>query len=203
MTSTAVFIRTMQEIARFASTEITRRYITGVYVESHDGFAFVVATDGSALCARRIEHEDIKPMDGVIIPTDVLSQWKFKPKDPDVRATLTKQEDGSCIISDGSAARIFKPIDGTYPAWRRVTPEKASGEMARFDWGYMERFTKLGKALGLGTPRLMPNGLDPALVSFDKHPDIYAVLMPMRGDGEIASTSPLWAREGASLKIAA
>ena len=202
MTSTTVFLRTLQEIARFASTDMTRRYITGVYVESHDGFAFVVATDGSALCARRVDHEDITPMEGVIIPTDVLMQWKFKPKDPDLRATLTKQDDGNCILSDGSAARIFKPIEAHYPAWRRVTPETVNGVMSRFDWAYMDRFTKLGKALGLGTPRLMPNDLDPALVSFDKHPDIYGVLMPMRGDGEIAKSSPLWAREDA-LKIAA
>lgn len=201
MTSTAVFIRTMQEIARFAGKDDTRAYINGVFVENHDGFAIYVGTDGHRLCARRIEHEDIKPIGNFTIPHDVLQQWKFKPKDDDLRATLTQQPDGSCIISDGSAARMFKPVEGTYPEWRRVASVRASGEMGQYNWDYMIDFVKMGKALGLGHPRLMPNGIGPALVTFGKDEYAYGVLMPMRAD-DVATASPDWINT-TTLKIAA
>lgn len=201
MTSSTVFLRTLQELARFASNEDAREYLNGVYVENHDGYSIYVATNGHMLCARRIEDDEINAIGNFIVPTGVLKQCKFKPSDSDMRATLVMQPDGSCIISDETSARKFVPIDGTFPDWRRVATIKASGVPAQYNWAYMMEFVKMGKALGIGNPRLMPNGNDPALITFGQDGYAYGVLMPMRAD-DVATVTPDWINT-TPLKIAA
>lgn len=193
MTVSTIYLRSIQEVCRFAGNEATRPDLHGVYVENHDGSCNIVATNGHVLCVRRIVDPDIQPIGNVVIPPDVVNHWRFTKKAEDQKAALVNQGGGSFAITDGTVTRIFKSIE-KYPDWRRVVPTQASGEMGQFNWDYLSRLKKFGEALDIGSPALVPNGTnDPAIVRF-KDPYTFAVLMPMRADTP-AMEPPLWLTE--------
>lgn len=201
MTVSTIYLRTMFEVGRFASQETTRYYLNGVYLENHDGFSLYVATDGHTLIVRRIVDEAIKPIGNVIIPSDVVNHWRFAKKDDDLKAAIVSQSEGNFAIMDGTITRIFKGVEGTYPDWRRVVPALVTGEAGQFNWDYMVRFAKFGKAFGIGQGLLVPNGTnEPALIRYSD-PDAFGVLMPMRADTP-AKEPPLWLRETSTKKAA-
>ena len=201
MTVSTLFIRSLCEVARIIDATDTRHYLHGVFVESYDGYAIMVATDGHRLLARRIEDESIKPIPSFIMPAHVLKQWKFKPSDDDRKVGIISRSKGEFHVIDGDVTRSFKGVDGTYPDWRRVIPSSVNETWGQFNWEYMHDFAKIGKALGIGAPRLVMNGEGPALIKF-KDDDTIGVLMPMRADKPNA-IAPDWINHKPAIKAAA
>jgi hypothetical protein len=87
----------------------------------------------------------------------------------------------------------FKPVDGTFPDWRRVAPTQKTisedlGKIAQFNPAYVADMGKVAKAIAPTTrgavalPIVHHMGPGPAFVTFPGREDLFALLMPMRGE---------------------
>jgi hypothetical protein len=163
-----------------APKQDVRNYLTGVFVEIRPEQTIVVGTNGHWLFAARHCHEDCQGSEDLIIPRDT------------VETALKGNKDETLLLArlDGDewrlGALIFKPIDGTYPDWRRVVPETVSNENADFSPKYIAETSRALSIWNRVSPSsyvsgylLYPNGLSGA-VATGPDPDGFCVLMPQR-----------------------
>lgn len=174
----------------FVSTEETRYYLKGFYVEPvKDGGVILVATDGHMMAVARDEtgHAD-RPWI-CTLPKTVEKLIIGK------RSEDTVHFRGGNVEFGGITAKA-EPIDGTFPDWRRIIPPKiGKGAPATFNPGYLERFQKIGKMRSgwPGITVLAQSAADPATVLIEHMPEFYGVLMPMRGSADRAGQpAPDW-----------
>lgn len=107
------------------STEETRYYLNGIYFHARDGLLAGVSTDGHRLS---LYQTDIAwPVGGQIVPrgvTGVLSQLLAKAGDAEV--VVTSWADTTRLRIAGPGWSItFKTIDGTFPDYTRVIPQRS------------------------------------------------------------------------------
>jgi DNA polymerase III sliding clamp (beta) subunit (PCNA family) len=162
--------------ARFVSTEETRYYLKGVYVQHAAGGGLLyTATDGHRLFHA---HDLNAEMDG-----DARIVGITKPKFPAAwfKDSFLVWENG--VLSNESKTLLMPAaeVDGTFPEYTRVIPATTSGELAHFNYAYLADCQDAAKRCDLGTPFVHHNGEDPALITFD-HAPAFAVLMPLRMD---------------------
>lgn len=172
-----------------ASTEATRYYICGVYIDVSGDDVIAVAANGSTMIVSKLDIEGEKPVESFIIPADVLKAYRFKKRGKGL-AELTF--DGSmAAIEYNEQISQFKPIDGTFPQWRRVVP--AGGyepSMASYKSNDLKVFSDFGRTvLNDDKPSIVQNGSDQAFVKFSSA-DTFGVIMPMRM--ELNSSTPNW-----------
>lgn len=106
-----------------AAAKDVRFYLQGVHLEvCSNGDVHIVSTDGNVLfagliCAPNAQWTDTpqKCPWSMILPLDVVKA-AVKTKAPGV--TLTAMPDGRYMLAD----RVFAPVDGKFPDWRRVIP---------------------------------------------------------------------------------
>lgn len=183
--SAQIDFRILSAVSAFASTEATRYYLAGVSIEIEPRATIYVATDGSRLMAYRDELPAGAPDNDLIgqwiIPTTACKATKFK--NSFTLGRIVKQ-DGGFTLQYGDSGAFFKPVDGTFPAWRQIYPRgEASGQPGHFDWTQVATFSKFAKALDLPRPEIMHDGtFNPARISFNDD-RIAAVIMPWRASG--------------------
>lgn len=179
--------------ARFASTEETRYYLNGVYVEPHPcGGVNLVATDGHRLfIAYDAFGEATAP---AIVRLSKAALKACKPSASDrkhgVHCTLTVNIEGLATVLDNNGCVAASDrqtiIDGRFPDYRRVLPrtQDATGAPGSFNPKYLAEFAKAGSDLhpnGLGNIGL--RGADegaPHSVHWDGVENAMGVLMPVR-----------------------
>lgn len=156
-----------------ASTEQVRYYLNGVYV---DPTGFLVSTDGHRLFCAQIDLGDQSPFDGWIIPRDAIKQALNGYKGDTIEITQTRVGVVSC-----------RPIDGSFPDWRRVLPSDTPNNVpAQFNPAYVADFGKIGDLLsGKRKGEVLPcqihhNGDQPTPITFTADPSCFGVLMPIR-----------------------
>jgi DNA polymerase-3 subunit beta len=199
---TTLNLKTLAAVNLFASNESTRYYLNGVLVEARADHVMYVATDGHRMMAYR---ENLEPLEenaaprltgDFIIPSDVCKRLKPKSAKYSYQETanLTREGDAALRLTtlDGTA-HIFKPIDGTYPDWRRVVPETLSGNVTIeandkrasqgicFNPDYLVSFKKFAETTGTTYCGIACNGGDPAGIVFSDE-NAFGVLMPMRAE---------------------
>lgn len=166
-----------------ASSEESRYYLRGVHLATT---GHMVTTDGHRMFVARLTD---RPAADVIVPYDAVAA-ALK-----LAGARVKE-----IEIDLAANRIgqiqYTPVDGTFPNWRAVVPtgeempstkpELNDGpEQVRFNNRYVGDFEKMADILcgksTLGQSVLHPRSAShPALVTFGKRADCFAVLTPMR-----------------------
>lgn len=197
------------------STEETRYYLNGVYVQrAIDGAgALLVSTDGHRLlCVRDESATGDIPEGGVIVsavPAQVRSFKTSKQGRVDMTPlTLTLSDSKhapamDCELSEGDrplGSIYLHKIDGTFPDWRRVVPviNDEPQQTGNFNAAYVSDFADVGvelsKCIGGGRvtsmTMLCQRADAPALVRWDAAP-AFGVLMPLRVNAdEIAM--PAW-----------
>ena len=72
---------------------------------------WIVATDGSVIFAAKHTTDEVLDVHSVVIPRDALEAALKLDKQPDLNVTATHL-----------GAFAYKPVDGTFPNWRRVMP---------------------------------------------------------------------------------
>jgi hypothetical protein len=107
-----------------ASTEKeTRFYLCGVLVECRERSVTYAATDGHVLLSAHDALDDEADANAVlgdfIIPSDAIAKMKLSKRAQSDFETMTQGPDGTLIL----CGQAFKPIDGTFPDWRRVLPK--------------------------------------------------------------------------------
>ena len=164
-----------------ASTETTRYYLKGVHITGVDNMFNVVATDGKSLFAAL--QQDASETDAPLsftftIPLDICKlAVKAVGRNPVAVIELPQAnfESGRATI----AGIGFDAIEaGTYPDWRRVVPEKTTGETAHFDANLVAIWAKVGKVFK-SNPHFYHNGTGPAFITLGDD-NAFGLLMPMR-----------------------
>ena len=166
-----------------------RYYLNGVYFESSPNGLIAVATDGHRLLAINLPNEH---HEGVcaLIPR-ALIEIAIKTKMPEINISI----DGvNVTLSSAGQSTSGGLTEGKFPDYRRVIPERASGErIADFNNEYLVDFDKVAKLLNSSDlARVVQNGLSAAMVHFSDYNAI-GVVMPMRKEAiEGASYRPTW-----------
>lgn len=205
--------RALKAAAMCASSEETRYYLKGVYVETSAAGVTLTATDGHRLAAlnhaRHADDLDAPAAPSVIVPLHMIDKLKIGKRAPDYAtltidanvnpAKITLAFDGLSIVADA--------VDGTYPNARAVVrgafvPHKDdAGRMAHFNPAYVAAFGKMKELLTGNKPQLLQiyhNGPSPAVVDFlgvEETADGlrgFGVLMPCRAPENVlgALTAP-------------
>lgn len=201
-------VRALKAAALAVAKDETRYYLNGVALEFCGEHAVFVATDGHRLAAFKVpgpNPETPPPVSAIIIPADVIDRLKVPAKAGDAPlAELEPAAGGEWIIRFDGTATLFRPIDGTFPNWRRVLPadNPESNAPGHFNTAYLESFSEMRRvALNLkksGTAahaQVIHNGPEnPAFVwLMDETPELhgFGVIMPMRGR-EAEFIRPAW-----------
>jgi len=162
--------------------EPTRPYLLGVHVEVKGSQAILVATDGAVLGALCIIIPEIEEAHAFTIPLSLLTMITAKDE---VTVTYTKEEQGPGTVTLTQCGRVLsgKAVEGPYPPFRRVIPEKVSGVQDHLiAVRYLETAAKVCSMIN-GVP--MPavhvhyNGGAACLVD-TQNEDFVLVVMPMR-----------------------
>lgn len=196
----------LKAVALGASSQESRYYLKGVFVEFFADHITLTATDGHKLIAGRQVRVDTGSGDsaagqaGIILPLEMVDKIKLSRKAPD-HATLSFDSKGDNLQArflnlrfDGTTQSGFE-VEASYPSARRVAPVSITGEQAAFDPEILITFTKAAKLVhgstvgAPATPVVHHNGLSPALVSWlaaDTLPgcQAFGVAMPMRVQGD-------------------
>lgn len=106
-----------------ASADVTRPILTGVYWHSHEGYLYLVATDGYRLAERRLV--ETKSEVAAIIPTQTLQE---------VLRVVSDSADEVEVLFDETQVRfrvqdaeiVSRLIDGNFPNYRNLIPETTS-----------------------------------------------------------------------------
>jgi len=207
--------RALKAAAMCASSEETRYYLKGVYVETAAAGVTMTATDGHRLAVlNHARHgDDVTPIcaAAVIVPLHMIDKLKIGNRAPDYAtltvdasvnpAKLTLSYDGLSIVADA--------VDGTYPNARAVVrgafkPGDDAGKLAHFNPAYVAAFGKMKELLTGGKATVLQiyhNGPSPAVVDFLGVPETadglrgFGVLMPCRAPADAAgplSAPPAW-----------
>lgn len=158
------------------STEETRYYLGGVYIEPHavEG-ATLVATDGHRLVCVHDPKAIVTAPAIVQLPAPLLKATKRTGKDarnerqsrlvcvndagiPSIATAATDNDSPSHVAADPIALGVADcRIDGPFPDWRRVCPDHHGQEVANspsgagFDPAYLGAFAAVGEALAAGS----------------------------------------------------
>lgn len=101
-----------------ASTDASRYYLAGPYVDFGDGLR-LVATDGNTLAVIQVPGEFARH-DGFIVPMKAVDAIA-RLFDPETPLTMIFN-DQTFTLGDGETLFRSKMIEGVYPDWRRVVP---------------------------------------------------------------------------------
>ncbi|WP_296988149.1 hypothetical protein [Thalassospira sp. UBA1131] len=201
---------------QFISHEETRYYLNGVFIEPHkDGGVIMAASDGHTLAAVRDNSAHIAGESGWICSV---------PKGPFIAALKRKSAgtlhfvgnsvyltdavlgqdatdpafDPTLITAQHNAIAYAKPVDGTFPDWRRLIPSPQAEASTRIvlDGKHFNKFNKAISALADdGTPELsiaMPRDmLSPIVIQSGRAKDFFGLVMPMREHTK-AEADPAW-----------
>lgn len=196
--ATIVQARYLPMLAPFISTEETRYYLNGVFIEPHpETGALLVATDGYHL---GVIHDETAECDKAAIwPIDPylvkwLTEWKWEAmREDDEEVGMSKERrdidemvarfDGRHvdILSTGGKSPLHfsaasEPIDGTYPDWRKVLNKEAKDDRSGhgFDPKFLGAFASVGECIRIH----FPAANRPAVIRVDSVPEFFGLLMP-------------------------
>lgn len=186
------------------STEKTRYYLNGAYIEPHATGKGVImtATDGHTLLSAYDEDGDMGGSSPVIVGVNAAMLKACVNRDFNTRLTI--DGDGTAIVYDvmghaeqshEESCRQYKAIiDGTFPDWRRIVP-KPDKEVcsATFAYAVMDCMLKAAKALSDSkNPSIRYFGDDPGSAHIVRFGDIehaFGVALPVRNPGKLVLPS--------------
>lgn len=213
MTNTRLNVAALKACAVAASTEEARFYLRGVLVEATERAVIYVAMDGHMMLVYRDELPEGDPDNDVlgswIIPSDVIARMKATKWNPP--GSLRVGDAGTLVLTDcKEAGHLARPIDGTFPDWRRVIPGAIDNtkpvERARFDPALVGRLAKVANLLGMNNSvgvKIHTDGDNPAAITFGGEAPAFGVIMPCRQGSDLWAGAPDWAKRAAPESIAA
>ncbi|RCK32513.1 hypothetical protein TH9_12355 [Thalassospira xiamenensis] len=201
---------------QFISTEETRYYLNGVFIEPHpDGGVTMTATDGHTLASIRDRNARFDGKEGWIcrVPKQPFNTLLKHGKSGHLHFVgnsvyLTDRLLADCDVLDPEydpahisprhmAVAFCEPIDGTFPAWRLVVPRKGRARADNFalNGRLIARFSTAIKCISpTNSPTLhifTPNDdAHPVVIRCGTVPDFFGIQMPMRDD--TATRMPDW-----------
>jgi hypothetical protein len=177
----SINIATLKAVNLAASTEETRYYLKGVYVEVTALTVTYTATNGYILLSRREDCAEPNTLTGSwIIPSDFIKSAKpGRASDYATMTTVPGPYNNTMLAFTGTITGMAAPIDGSFPDYRRIIPSTVDGKAGQYDGNYTGTFAKFAKAIGQTYFHIHHNGESAAPVSFG-HAGTFGVLMPVR-----------------------
>ena len=118
-----LFKKALQQVVFTASSDETRPILTSVYLHSFEGSLFIVATDSYRLAERRIQ--EIKEDIGLLIPATACSDI-LRLIDDNEQTIDIEYNNQQAHFKIGDTELTTRLIDGKYPDYRRLIPQKFS-----------------------------------------------------------------------------
>ena len=202
MATVNIYRNKLKAASRFMAVQDLRSYRKGLLIESNPVQSRIVATDGHTLFASRDDAKGDNEGSFVgIIGSDTVKailSWKAPYKSAnDAPVVLTTCDDlaGEHRATWCGNVCVFRLIEGKFPDYARVVPEKVSGEPAFYQPEYLVRCSKA--AIDMNTNKLghfdfKQGGDGSGIAVFSS--EAFAVIMPIRNT--VADPALIaWARE--------
>ena len=202
MATVNIYRNKLKAASRFMAVQDIRYYLNGLLIESNPVQSRIVATDGHTLFASRDDAKGDNEGSFVgIIGSDTVKailSWKAPYKSAnDAPVVLTTCDDlaGEHRATWCGNVCVFRLIEGKFPDYARVVPEKVSGEPAFYQPEYLVRCSKA--AIDMNTNKLghfdfKQGGDGSGIAVFSS--EAFAVIMPIRNT--VADPALIaWARE--------
>lgn len=113
----------LQQVVVAASNDEARPVLTGVYLHSHEGHLYMVATDSYRLAEKKLmaTKEEIN----LLIPASALQDLLriLGEYEDDVQVT---HDDQQVLFKVGDVELVTRLIEGNYPDYRKLIPESFS-----------------------------------------------------------------------------
>lgn len=186
---TVLHINALKACALFASTELTRSYLNGVFVTVSARTVTYAAANGHVLLAHAVALEKNEPdydlQGSWIIPSETIKALKLGKLRSNATyaaaVTLSRLSATHFRLAGMASDIVFQPIDGTFPDWQRVIPATVDGEPSHFDGAYMALFEKARDELSISMPAIHHNGVAPCPVTFGTQDSTtIGIIMPRR-----------------------
>lgn len=110
----------LQQVIVAASSDEARPVLTGVFVHSHEGELYMVATDSYRLAEKKLQKtkEDVK----LLIPASALQDLLRILGEYEDEVTVT-HDDQQVLFKLGDVELVTRLIEGNYPDYRRLIPK--------------------------------------------------------------------------------
>lgn len=125
-----VFADMAAHVVFAASTERTRYALNGIFLRCADGVLEVVATDGKRLAMVSRPVENISPLDGIIVPIEMVTMATGLPH-VDAGVEITIGENGIHAKTD-TAEITSRLVDGHFPDYKAIIP-KGNANVLKID----------------------------------------------------------------------
>jgi DNA polymerase-3 subunit beta len=192
-------------VSLFRGINDVRYYLNGLLLETGPKGARLVGCDGHQLAVAKIEGEF--PVSSIIIPGCLVDVVRKKAKSAQF-VTMDfakgnkqyKDQDNvkgifvprDITLNYGETTTTSKELDGKYPDYRRVVPEKTDGTVAQFDPRLVNRIDKACSILGHKFfAGIAHNGDKSGLSVIDEK--FIVVTMPFKADPK--KVPPAWVTE--------
>lgn len=177
-------------LLQFAAKNDIRSYLNSICIQVDGNKGFAIATDGAILGVFRLHLPKPLEKSEVIIPRGILENAKCTAAGADITIEISqlKGYDGSREVSvqQGAGQWRGQSCPSQYPEWKRIIPEKVSGEATNLSGIVQEKLIKAAKIMqGNKNPLvgLGQNGKAAAAMIDLGDPDFFAVAMPVRLTG--------------------
>jgi len=138
----SVFKKGLQQTVLAASNDEARPVLTGVYLHSHDGMLYLVATDSYRLAEKTL----VKNKDNVsmLIPAGAMQDLLRILGDGDETVRIT-HDDQQVLFKVGEVELVSRLIDGAYPDYRKLIPAQfeISATLSRDDFTNITKVSSL------------------------------------------------------------
>ena len=156
---TAIFKKTLQQVVGAASSDDARPILTAVYLHSHEGDLYAVATDSYRLAEKRIQA--CKEAVSLLIPASSL-QDVLRILQDDSNDVVVTYDDLQARFVVGDVELITRLIDGNYPDYRKLIPLefKTSAVVKKSDFVNITKVSSLFAREVAGSVTLKVDGTD-------------------------------------------
>lgn len=132
----------LQQVVLAASSDESRPVLTSVYLHSFEGELHMVATDSYRLAERKlIKHKgDVS----LLIPASAMQDLLRILGDGEETVKIT-HNDQQVLFSVGEVELVSRLIDGKYPEYRKLIPEKfvTTATLSRADFSNITKVSSL------------------------------------------------------------
>jgi DNA polymerase-3 subunit beta len=117
----AAFKRALQQVVFAASNDETRPVLTGVLLQSKDGYLHMAATDSYRLAEKKLgaNKNDIN----LLIPASAMQDLLRVLGDADDEVHITHDEQ-QVLFKVGDVELVTRLVDGKYPDYKKLIPAK-------------------------------------------------------------------------------
>ena len=138
----SVFKKGLQQVVLAASSDEARAVLTGVYLHSHDGELFMVATDSYRLAEKAVQKSSVDV--SLLVPGSALQDMLRILGDGDEPVVIT-HDDQQILFQVGEVELVSRLIEGAYPDYRKLIPRsfEVSATLSRADFTNITKVSSL------------------------------------------------------------